>query len=262
MLLEKIKGIFKIYGYYHTVTFVIHLLAVGALIYLDSIYFLYGMIFFFLFMPLLQLILHEYVSHEIIQPRNPVINLLVLLFFYTHGQTVKNKRAFHVTHHVHYLDADRDPTQLKIRAAGNLFRYIFNLQKPLAQELVPVKNSLLDNDRLVSLLEPHALKIVWGYRLIMFVLLPVEWFAVFVLYFVWLNIVIYGMHDVFFHGTIKGKDSSLLLPVWGNGSWHIKHHEDPDSLYFGPGWIKWLNLGWYYYLLLFRPGKNSVALSQ
>lgn len=261
MLLDRITHFFRIYGYHHILTWMIHVLAIFALIYLDIIYFLFGIVVFLLIMPLLQLIFHEYVSHEIIKPRNKIIDFLVLFLFYTHGQTVKNKRAFHVTHHVGYLDPTNDPTQLKIKAAKNIFWYIFNLQQPLAQELIPVKNTLLESNDMIKLLEPHAFKIAWFYRLVMFLLLPIEWFCVFVLYLLWLNILISAVHDVFFHSDINGQDSSWLLPLWSNAAWHIKHHENPDSLYFGPTWLKWLNLSWYYYLCLFKP-RRDVDFSQ
>lgn len=258
-MITATKEIFRTYGYFHIMVAVIHICAIVSLFFLDVKYFLYGVLYFMLASPLMDLIAHEYVAHESIKPRNRFFDLIFLVFFYCHGQSSKKRREYHIAHHIHYLDPSKDPTQIKIAAAGNIWRYLFNLQKPVAQNLVSIKNSLCDSNAWARILEPHALKITWAYRVIMFILLPIEWFVVTVVYFQWLFILVFNFHDVYFHGSLKRRDGPWYLPFWNNGSWHIRHHENPNEIYFGGNLWRWFNTAWYYYLLFFVPGPNAVT---
>lgn len=228
-----------------------------SVIFLDARYLLYGLLFFMIKMPLLQLIMHEYVSHETIRPRNKWLDLFLLMILYANAASVQNRKAYHITHHVHYLDPEKDPTQQKMAAAGTLWKYLLNLGRPVEQNLLKVRSHLIESNPWVQKLDAHALTITWAYRSVLFVLLPIEWFVVGILYFAWFNIMAFSLHDWFFHRSNRPQDSSLWLPFWSNQSWHLYHHQHPDRLYFGPKLAQWLNPAYYYYLVFFKASKTS-----
>lgn len=259
MMLQAIKDTISKYGYYHTMVWIIHAAAILSLIVFPIEYFIYGVIFYLLAGPILHLTSHEYISHQSIAPRNRWIDLFVLLVFYANGFNIRHKKAFHVTHHVHWQEPDQDPTQRRISAAGNTWRYVFNLVQPEVLNLRPVRDLLSERNHWVQILEPHARKITWIYRIALFMLLPIEWFAVFVVWFSWLNMLTWSLNDVAFHGPNPTRDRSWYVFFWGCNAWHVYHHNNPHDVYFGPGPWRWLNLQWYYYLLLFRKETNPLA---
>jgi hypothetical protein len=208
-------------------------------------------------MPLHQLVIHEYVSHEYITPKNKFVDLfLLLIFFYAYGFSVKSKRQYHITHHRHWKEPTQDPTQQKMENVP-LWRYVLGFQEPKIQNLDIVDSRLLKNNQWVKLFEPHGTKILIAYNVLMFIVLPIEWFVVFCIYLIWIISVTGNMHDYLFHGSIQSKDHGWFLPFFGSQAWHLYHHEHYNSYYHGPGLWKWLNLAHYYQLMFFK--KNNTG---
>ena len=256
-MIDYLKNIYRIYGYFYFKIWVLHLLVLCSIFFIDIKYFLYSVCVFLLYMPLMQLITHEYVSHEYIQPKNKWIDLLCLLLFYSQENNVQAKRDFHVMHHRHWKNVELDPAQQKMKNIP-IWRYILSLQRPVEQNIIPVQNAMLENNIWVKMLNKHSQKIYWLYVSIMFLTLPLEWFFVMCIYFPWLGVIVFFTHDQVFHGKIKSKDHNWYLPIFGSQSWHIYHHENYDKCYHGPTFWKWLNPAWYYQLLLFKTNTSCL----
>jgi len=251
-MLSKLKNIFQVYGPYTINSFVIAALAIISLITLDFDYFLYALLMFVVLMPLFQSISHEYVCHEYIVPRNQVIGFFLMLASYAvGGQRIAPKRNYHISHHRHWKNAELDPTQVKMQGLP-VWRIVFNLRRPVRLPIESVSSGLAYSSRLMSTLDCYATHIHMVYVLSMFLLLPWQWFVTVVIYFPWISWTVWNWHDTLFHKNKHSKDHSFYLLLFGNGAWHVKHHSEYARNYYGPGLCKYLNLAWYYKLLLFK----------
>jgi hypothetical protein len=252
------NNIYNVYGIYYIRMWVILLLTIVSLAVLPLEYFLIAIGIYLVYMPVIQTIEHEYICHEYIVPKNKIVDFFALVLFYIHHDgNVANKRNYHVTHHRYWKDQRKDPTQEKMIGVP-VWRHVLGFERPMPIHIDQVRNSLLESNQLVQLLEPHAKKIYWGYRLAMLIFLPLPWFVVFVVYVPWLFTTAINFHDTIFHGQVQGKDNSWLLPIYGNGSWHIKHHSEYARNYHGPSKIVKFNIAWYLQKLLFVDNRQPL----
>lgn len=251
-MLEKIRNFYRIYGIYYIEIWLTHLVSVIGLLFMPLEYFFYGLFFFWLLLPLTQLLTHEYISHEYIQPRNRALSVVFLcLVYWLTKHTIFSKKNFHFYHHKHWQDPGTDPTLQKMKGS-KLLPYLFSVVKPVPLDLPKTESSLLKNDRLIRWLDEHSGYIHYGSRLIMLILFPIEWFVVVNAYFVSMNLIRSNYSEYYFHGPLNGRDRNWMCLLFGNGVWHIRHHTVSAKLYFGPGLWKWFTLSWYYYLLFFK----------
>jgi len=251
-MINKLKNFYKIYGNFYLKTWLLHLLVLVSLLSIDIFYFFVAIGVTLLYMPLQQLVLHEYISHEYITPKNKLIDLILLvMFFYAYGLNVKSKKQYHITHHKYWKLKTKDPTQQKMDGVP-FWRYVLGFQTPKSQNLDAVDSQLLKNNQWVQLLEPHGTKILVAYNVLMFILLPIEWFVVFCIYLLWLIVILANIHDFIFHGIPSAKDYSWLVLIYGSAAWHLHHHENYNNHFHGPGLWKWANLAYYYQLIFFR----------
>jgi len=258
-MLKKIQEFYNIYGYYHIKMWTWHLLVVLCLIVLPFEYFLWSILVYLILMPVSQTISHEYICHEYICPRNKVVEIISLILFYgATGRNINGKRSYHVSHHRFWKTPDLDPPQQKMKGVS-FWQYALNFQKPVSYNLPYVESELFKNNSLVKKLDSHGEKLFWIFHGLLFIILPIEWFAVISIYYIWLGTVIFGIHDQVFHRCENAKDRSWYLPIFGNQAWHIKHHEEYKTVYYGPGLIKWLNLSMYVQKIFFKPTDRCLV---
>lgn len=256
-MIEKIQQLYRIYGNYYLEIWATHLISLLSLIFLDIQYFLFALIIFWSVLPLLQLLTHEYISHEYIQPRYKILTILFLLLVYwSTKHTIFNKKNFHFYHHKHWQDPDTDPTLQKMKGT-RLLPYMFSIVNPVPQHIPKTESSLLKNDPLIAWMDQHASWFHYGIKLLMLVVLPIEWFIVFNAYFVSMNLIRSNYSEYYFHGPLNGQDSNWRGIIFGNGAWHMHHHTVSAQLYFGPGHWRWFNLSWYYKLLFFKTLRSN-----
>jgi fatty acid desaturase len=259
-MLDSIKSFYNTYGYFHVRAWTVQCLAMVALVVLPIEYFAYSLMIYVFMMPLVQLISHEYVCHEYVTPKNTLINWVVLIIFYgLAGRSVTAKRSYHVSHHRYWKDPEKDPPQQKM-AAGTFWGYVLNTQRPVAQNIDLVTSLTLDQNPIVKLLDPIANRVYWIFHITLFLLLPVEWFVVILIYVQVLMSLLFNVHDYMYHGPkYRATDHSYYLPLFGNQAWHIKHHEYNKTNYFGPGLWKYINPSWHYTKLLFNDTNKSLS---
>jgi hypothetical protein len=250
-MLHQLKEFYSIYGYYSFRVWALHILSLCSIVYLGLDYFVIGIIFFLLVMPLHTLIFHEWISHEYVQPRNKLCKLFSLFVFYSQDNTIRGKKNYHVYHHRHWLNQDLDPTYQKLKKLP-WYRYVLGLQKPIAQHIPNIENSLLESSSLVKTLDKYHRAIYVALALILFGILPFNWFVTTMIWYPWLSMIAYNTHDYYFHGPWQGKDKNCLSIIFGTAAWHIAHHESWRNEYYGPGYWRVLSPGWYWRYLLFK----------
>jgi hypothetical protein len=243
--------------------FLLHLAVLLSLIYIDFGYFLLSILMFVFVGPLLQLIMHEYISHEYIEPKNPTITCLLLILFYsivfagTHS-SIRTKRNFHITHHRHWKDADQDPTQLKL-GKTNIWLYVFGFNRPIEFTIEEATNSILENNAILNFIDRHSKILNYTINLFFLIILPFEWFVTIFIYLPWLLLIVANIHDVLFHGPVENKkDSNWYLLFFSSQAWHLYHHNNYRTYYFGPSHIKYFNLAYYYQKILFKNTNHSL----
>lgn len=256
-MISKLKNIYDVYGYYYFKLWTLHFLVLSSVFFIDIKYFLYSLIVYLVVAPLMVLVNHDYVSHEYVRPKNQWIELFCLFLMYIHDTNVQTKRIFHVNHHRKWYDPTQDPTCQKMQGVP-VWRYILGFQRPVEQQLDPVKNISLLNNKWVQFFDQDYRKIYWAYIILMLVALPMSWFFVVCIYFPWVRMLISNSHDQVFHGKLQSNDHTWYLPFYSSGSWHIQHHKQYAHGYHGPGIWKWLNLAWYYQLLLFDDHNSDL----
>lgn len=258
-MLESFKKFYKVQGQFYFKIWALHLLMFLSLVFLDFNYFVISLILYaFIVMPLYQAIVHEYICHEYVKPKNDVLDFLFLLWYYCYsGSSVRAKRDFHVTHHRHWRNPDMDPTQQKLRAAP-LWRYVFSFMKPVPQHIERVNNALLENNKFVRMLEPHGDRLYWIFRLFLLIALPLPWFVIVVVYWPWLLMTLFSFHDALFH-KYNSPDRLLYVPIYGNATWHNRHHEQYAYDYYGPGLWPYFNPSWYVKVLFFKSTERGLT---
>jgi hypothetical protein len=221
--------------------------------------FIWVTVIFLLYGPLIQIIHHEYISHEYIKPKNIVYEFLLLIIFYCAlGQSVMDKKRFHSAHHRLWKDPTADPTRLKISASRSPWQYIFGLSPAVSHDTLPdIKPaSFVRNSLFVKFFDTHAFSLYVLCRILVLLCLSWNWFLVVVVWVPWLLRLMNGANEYVFHGPTQHRENSLLLPIYGSQTWHIRHHTHWKTYDHGPGIWQWLNLCWYYQLLFFKDVNN------
>jgi hypothetical protein len=245
-----VQEFYKTYGYYFIKVWCIHILAILGFFILDNTYIAIGLIVGVLFWHLYGLVFHDWISHEYIKPRNRLFTWLMLFVFYSQDNMIRKKKNYHVYHHKHWKDRDVDPTCQKLEGLS-LFRYLFSLHKPVAQNIPEVTNSILETNRLVRILDAHSRKLYFASIIVLWAILPFAWFFIAAVYVPWTIMIIANYHDYFFHGPMQGQDRSILTLIFSCQAWHIEHHTHWHTEYYGPGYWYLINPTWYYRKLFF-----------
>ena len=238
-----------------------HAAAAACLIWLPMSYIVWALVFYFFATPLVALIFHDWICHEYCKPRNPVMKFLLLMFFYLHDNNVKLKKNYHVFHHQMWGTPEKDPTYRKLKGVSFL-RYAFGLQNNLDLGVPEREFSILEDLPWVRFMDRHSRTIYLASVVILFVVLPLEWFAVFGVLYPWLFFVLLSYHDYHLHGPVRNPDRAWMTVVFAHAAWHQYHHEHWRTEYYGPGLWRWINPAWYYRHLLFVTNNTSSSVPQ
>lgn len=250
-MLSKFKEFYAVYGYYSFRVWILHILSLCAILYLDIEYLLAGIVFFLLVMPLHTLVFHDWISHEYVRPRNKLAEWFSLFVFYSQDDTIRGKKNYHVYHHRNWQNQDLDPTYQKLKGLP-WYRYVFGLQTPVKQNIPNIENSLLESSSLVKLLDKNHRRIYFLLVVVLLCVLPFSWFVITMIWYPWLFMIVYNTHDYYFHGPWQGSDRSWFTVIFTTQAWHRAHHSRWRDEFYGPGWWRILNPGWYWRHLLFR----------
>ena len=209
---------------------------------------------------LLQLISHDYFSHEYIVPRNSMVKGFILLLWATQsGETIKQKKNFHYAHHLHWKNVDKDPTARKLKDT-TWWEYLLEINVSSKHLSLPVYATPTLDGKLIQLHEKHCKTIWYSWIAMTIIFMPWWMFMVVSIYPKVYGLFLSRFHDYYFHGgKNEGKDSAWLLPLYGSASWHIKHHKSWRNSFYGfTKFEKYLNLGWYFNNIFFKPNVKYV----
>lgn len=235
-----------------TAVSVLHLLALSGLLVVDIMYWWWTLLLYVLLMPLMLVIMHDWICHGYVQPRGRLSLAIVTLLNIIWGLPVKDKKQYHDMHHQTWRTPARDITGNKL-INTTLLAYLLRWR---------IHNNIeLDGDRPKDHLQYPMIwrleRYHWLLKLAIFVsawlALPLEIFFMLFVWYPWLAFVFGSMNEYWFHGPVQNNDNGWFMPVWSSAAWHRSHHEKPGSAYYGPGFWRWLNPGYYYQLALFKP---------
>jgi hypothetical protein len=100
-------------------------------------------------------------------------------------------------------------------------------------------------------------------HLIFILMFGVTAYASYLVFPIWYFVIIVGAtSDLFFHSPYqnrtKPKDAPWwTVPIWFNLTYHISHHEKPNILFFGNGWVKYINLQYWIFLLAYTTNRTN-----
>lgn len=239
------------YGMYQITAVLLNIAALAAIILLPWTHVAAAVIFYVITMPIVQLIFHDYASHNNIIPKNQTVEAVCLWIFCVLGGRLNQKFAYHRAHHQHWCRPELDPTQQKIHA-NQFWSYVFGTGCGVPQSFEPHIHPLIDTSKTAKFVDRHANIIQLVTLVVALVLLPLEIFAVVFVLYPWMLMIVFSYHDWYFHGPKSKADNCWWFLLWNNACWHVHHHRNPNELYFGPSGWKWFNISWYTFRSFFR----------
>lgn len=119
------------------------------------------------------------------------------------------------------------------------------------------KSKWLFNDFLVD----NRIYILSIIHLMVILLFGVTAYVSYLIFPVWYFIIIVSAtSDFFFHSPKRNPPRDgpwWTVPIWFNLSYHISHHAEPSVLFFGNGWIKYINLQYWIFLLAYTTNETN-----
>lgn len=119
------------------------------------------------------------------------------------------------------------------------------------------KSKWLFNDFLVD----NRIYILSIIHLMIIMLFGITAYVSYFIFPVWYCIIIVSAtSDFFFHSPKRNppKDGPWwTVPIWFNLTYHISHHAEPNILFFGKGWVKYINLQYWIFLLGYKTNETT-----
>ena len=260
-LLTRIQN--KITDYYYLLL----LICMTIMAYLGHIKLIEGFIFSYIICAILTLFIHEYAQHNVIVFKNLIFKKLFFSLAYLYAPTVPYKDdkgyiIWHIAHHnLWFTNTDYIEEAIK----DSRFMFFCNTFAASTKNLHP---------SMISNIDASKYKSTWYYenwlvdyrRLIlticsvMFILLfgLVNYLSFYVLPALTVVMIHGAIADLYFHASNRqSKDIHWMLPIWFNITYHISHHKNPNLLYFGSKWGKYINLQYWIFLLAFTTNKTT-----
>lgn len=200
---------------------------------------------------------HDYLCHNWFVPKNRIIKFILLYLIIVYLlSNIKNKYAYHVKHHMHTGDHNKDPTQIKLDATST-WRFFFDLYSPKNLFLTDGIKTPQDTDwELVDSLIPY-IRIITVLLLTLLAIVNLKLFFILYLFQVWLWITIPKWVDIEFHKYFS-EDKPYMAPIMFHAAWHKTHHKDWRTVNHGTGAWSYLNFSKIYRRLLFKDNTLNV----
>lgn len=269
---HKIATILSDYQYLIISIFLIMMLYIG---YINIVG---GLIVGYIITAILSFFMHEYAQHnsryqdsKYIITIKPLFNWIIhiIAYIYMPSLTPANNTGDIRSHILHHKMWKSDIDGIMGSIKENWFKHLGNparsADKHDSAELLDTinmstyKSKWLFNNFLIS----NRIYILSIIHLIIIVLFG---FTAYVSYFVfptWYFVIVVGATtDFFFHSPYQNrtppKDGPWwTVPIWFNLTYHISHHAKPNILFFGEGWIKYINLQYWIFLLAYTTDETN-----
>jgi hypothetical protein len=219
----------------------------------------------------LMLIQHEDWAHGYIHPKNKIFGFFLDLFgylvLYPSANTVSPRlmsKGVHVQeHHVHWKDPTVDATQYAIDNSSFL-EFLFPNFKKLGPRFL-TKESIIQQtenyrknlDPISVLIDKHYNLFIIVFHLMMLGVLGLKYYFYFVFFQLWFV----NRHKVLFFDLIphcqyktreEEKDMPWLFPLAASAAYHNHHHIRPNEINFGPKWVKYFNVQYWFVRAFYR----------
>jgi hypothetical protein len=200
--------------------------------------------------PVLITTFHEFVSHEVVRPRNSFIEFVLLTVFIVYtGDNLRNKKNYHYLHHRYSGDSEKDPTQVKVDKLSAL-QYIFDIG-PQTHIDIPKEVTPEFTSPIWMFFDKHH-KIIFICSLVLWVIFFPLWtimaFYFYPRFFLNLSSKFVDLHFHKYHGT----DIKILVPIIGTAALHHTHHTVWRDDFYGDDYWKYINFQFWYSKLLFK----------
>jgi fatty acid desaturase len=210
------------------------------------------------------MIVHEGWSHNYIIPKNNIVKcILNTVACLTHIPSKYSPFAIwkelHLSHHKFFKDPDYDYIQYDLNN-NNWFTYIFTSNLRVKKNIIKDTNFDQYVDKLDSVdrwFNKHYNKVIVISHISLLLLLGASYYFYFVIFQIWL----FGRQMPLIgewlpHKHAKNKhdenDNSWLFFYYGSNAYHVSHHRYINEMNLGQGWLKYLNIQYYFIKLFYN----------
>ena len=241
------------------------LVIAGFYYYFDLNLLLYSLLTAYLLFNCVVILVHEGWAHYYITPQNRVIKFVLDYIAYIIFNTSKIKwRYLHIHHHKYWktyedwdqYGVDHTPWYLYL-----FFLYrnappnnIIKRMKTIEQFFEKEYNNLLPESKF---LEKYHYEIVVATHALFAILFGLQMYFYFLFFQVWIFIRLFKLFtEIIPHRNKKTieeeKDSTHLFLLCTNVAYHTSHHIYSDIIFFGKGWLKYLNIQYYFVRMFYK----------
>ena len=237
-----------------------------------------GVIVGYIIVAILSFFMHEYAQHnsrcrQSNQPIiiRPIFNWVVhiLAYLYMPGLPTPNNTNNIKSHILHHKIWRTEVDGIMRSMKENWFKHLWNptvsADKHDSVELLATinmttyKSKWLFNNFLIC----NRIYILSIIHILIILLFGVTTYVSYFIFPTWYFVIIVGdTTDFFFHSPYQNrtppKDGPWwTVPIWFNLTYHISHHAEPNILFFGEGWAKYINLQYWIFLLGYKTDETN-----
>jgi fatty-acid desaturase len=261
--LRSLMGVlthFKYYLYTGIVSTII--LSAGLIYYWDITLFVWSLLLAYVVCNCVIVITHDGWSHHYISNKNRVAGFILDYIGYIIHNGSRTEWSFiHNRHHKHWKQAD-DWDQQQIDRA-NWFLFLVLLYSTYRPKISPALIEEHHNKYILNLksesvwLEKNHRFIIAITHIAFILLLGFKFYLYFLFIIVWL----FARYVRLFNELLPHKneltkeqeqDLTYYFPICTNLAYHASHHRYPGVMFFGKGWIQYLNVQYYFVKLFYR----------
>jgi len=254
MLLYNIKNIFSTL-----------LVVVGLFYYSNLTLFLYSLIIAYILSNCVLILVHEGWVHKYITPKNRIIEFFLDYIGYIIFNTSKIRWQFLHTHHHKYWKTNEDWDQYGVDHTP-WYLYLFFLYRINPPESITKRTKIIEDFFKRSyeslnweskILEKYFHQIVIATHMLFAILFGLEIYFYFLFLQVWIFIRLFKLfNEIIPHRHKKTAqeeaDATYLFLLCTNAAYHTSHHVYKGTIFFGKGWLKYLNIQYYFVKLLYK----------
>lgn len=203
---------------------------------------------------------HEYLIHKYVIPKNTLLKYLITMYTMSVNPNLyKNKeccKQYHFTHHIEW-GTTKDVFTEDIKQ-GKYYNFRFSpFDKPSADELSLMLREYCEYPLIIK----HLRLIQIAFYALLLWIIGLEYFLYLVMIPLMLVPFLLIQHDWYLF-KFGHQNYKFLWPLALNQAWHYEHHVNfrnrPSSInetFFGPRWIRYINLQYYFARLFFKVNK-------
>jgi hypothetical protein len=237
--------------------FILTLFVTGTLVYYQADMLLWALVTNWIIYNCVSLIVHYDWSHSYLVPKNKVFKFILNIFGYLTALPGTSPRLFwkhvHAIHHRNWKDPEKDYLQWELNH-NHWVRYLFTVSARNTQHGSNWSNGLT---REPTFFEQHFNLVIVTLHVFLFLLLGFKYYFYFVLLQVWAfdrQMALVG--EILPHVNKLAREDERDLPwlflYYGESAYHVSHHRHPLEFNLGKGWLKYLNIQYYFVRLFYN----------